>query len=86
MINSHHQFQKFDYLKAGADIIDQTDPNNIYMGYAKQGHTDPATAGWNILLINTAAGIITFKWANGQFNFAATWDNRAAETYAYKNF
>lgn len=86
MIDSHFQFSKYDYLKAAADIIDETDPDNIYMGYAKKGHQDEGAIGWSIAKIAKAADITRIKWAGGQFDFAHEWDERAAATYTYKGF
>jgi len=62
-------------------IIDDANPNDVYIGYA-----DPATLdnqeGWIIKRIQKIAGIHYISFANTNTGYTnLIWDNRATYTY-----
>lgn len=62
-------------------IIDDTDPDNIYVGETLPGlGTD--VAYWRIRKIITSGSIISILFATGKDSFESVWDNRAALSYS----
>ena len=63
------------------EIIDQSDPNNTYIGKAKIGSATSA-AVWQIQKLATVSGVLTISWANGDNKFTKIWDNHTALSYS----
>lgn len=62
-------------------IIDDTNPNDVYIGYA-----DPSTLdnepGWIIKRVQVVLGITYISFANSNTGYTSlTWDDRATYTY-----
>lgn len=62
-------------------LIDNNDPNNVYIGKAAIGSPTSATV-WAIQLINTNGGNISIKWSNGTYEANAVWDQRGSYSYS----
>jgi hypothetical protein len=62
-------------------IVDETNPNVKYEGYAQPG-ARPEQAVWAIQKIANNDGIITYEWAMGNKNFDKVWDARLTFTYS----
>jgi len=62
-------------------IVDETDPNNVYIGYALPGSdtTDPV---WTIKRVNTNGTITTIAFASGVMTATLVWDDRAGYSYS----
>ena len=74
-----------DLTSQGNDVnfitaLDNTDPNNIYVGNALPG-TPQSAALWKITKIITSGNIITILLANSNSNYSNIWNNRASLTY-----
>lgn len=79
------------YLEQGLtpDIIDETDPNDVYLGYFKYNSaTAPNHCAIKRVTKATIEGeIITkIRFPFGQFDFKYDFDGRAAFEYRYKDF
>jgi len=61
-------------------LIDQNDPNNVYIGNASRGTAGSAST-WQIRKITNNSNILSVLFANGDREFAYEWANRA--TYSY---
>lgn len=70
-----------DKLFYSVKIVDETNPNFKYEGYAQPGAriSDPH---WAISKVTNTDGIITYEWAMGNKNFDKVWDNRAGYQYS----
>lgn len=71
---------------AGADpksiIIDETDPDNVYIGKVLPGQVAVTSEDqWRILRIHTDGVITTIGYANGSQDYNQVWDTRASHTY-----
>ncbi|OFZ07650.1 MAG: hypothetical protein A2322_09245 [Bacteroidetes bacterium RIFOXYB2_FULL_39_7] len=62
-------------------LIDNTDADNVYVGYANPG-TLISAAGWKIKKLPKSGTIEGVRWANGNTDMNKIWDNRASYTYA----
>lgn len=62
-------------------IIDQADPNNIYIGYALIG-TATSAAKWQIRKFQTTSNVLTMLYANGSTKADQIWDNRSSLSYS----
>lgn len=63
--------------------IDESDPNEVYIGEAETLGQGGDQAVWRIKLmtINSGAGSTIIEWASGDADFDKVWDDRA--TYIY---
>lgn len=62
--------------------IDETDPNNVYVGVARPADKAAANeAKWKIKKISISGAVTTIRWADGVADFQKVWDNRATYTY-----
>ena len=79
-----------DRLKASADIIEEVDALNTYLGFCRSGTTDEAALEWSILKIVQTQEIFPVitrtLWATGYCAFNLAWSDRATYTYTYKKF
>lgn len=67
------------------DIIDETDPNDIYLGFFKYNSaTDPEHC--LIKRVTKVASITTMKFPFGRFDFVFDWDQRASYDYRFRDF
>jgi hypothetical protein len=67
------------------DIIDDTDPNDIYIGYIKyNAATSPNF--WLIKRVELIGGISTIKYVSGKFDFVWNWTSRKTYEYRYRYF
>jgi len=62
-------------------MVDTTDPNNIYIGYALPG-TATSADEWQIKRISTSNSITSTLFANGAANFINVWNNRVSLGYS----
>ncbi len=62
-------------------IVDETNPNIIYQGYAL---TNIAIdfAGWAIQKITNNKGVFTYQWAGGTRTFDKVWNGRKTLVYS----
>lgn len=60
--------------------IDQSDPNNIYVGYAVSG-TATSSNTWRIQKIKISSSNISILNANGNDDYDSIWDNRTLLNY-----
>jgi hypothetical protein len=60
--------------------IDQSNPNEIYNGYAIAGalNSDPV---WAIERVSRRGDVISYTWADGNENFDNIWDDRLTLSY-----
>lgn len=61
-------------------IVDETDPNNVYIGIAKPG-TALGDSNWQIKKITKSGSITTIGFAGSSNQFVFEWDERASYTY-----
>jgi len=68
---------------AEALIVDESNPNIIYRGYAAPG-ANVGAAVWAIkkTVSNTTGDLTTTTWADGNQNFDNIWNNRATLVYS----
>lgn len=64
-----------------AKIFDQTDADNIYIGYAVIA-TATSAAKWQIRKLQTVSNVLSILWANGSTKADQIWDNRASLSYS----
>jgi len=62
-------------------IIDQSDPNEVYIGWAEVG-TKTNEPKWRIKRIKTINGISYIGWADGDLLFDNVWDERRSLNYS----
>jgi len=62
-------------------IIDETDPDCIYVGLAEVG-TKTNEPKWRIKRIKKVDNITYIGWADGDLNFDNIWDSRASIEYS----
>jgi hypothetical protein len=62
-------------------ITDETDPSNVYIGFAAAGSATSA-AVWRIMKISIVGSITTKAFADGDIKFDNVWDDRTTE-YSY---
>jgi hypothetical protein len=64
-----------------AVMVDESNPNLIYNGYALPGSktSDPV---WAILKISKVKGVTSSQWAAGSKTFTNVWDNRSKLIYS----
>lgn len=62
-------------------LIDETEGNKIYKGYAIPG-SDPAAAVWAIQRVTNTDGILSYHWATGTKNFDRQWTLRREYQYS----
>jgi hypothetical protein len=70
-----------DRVKVEPQLIDETNPNTVYRGFAVAGAktSDPV---WGVQRITNTKGILSLQWAGGSKAFANVWDNRKALVYS----
>jgi hypothetical protein len=61
--------------------VDQTDPNNVYLGFAPTGSATSA-AVWLVQKVVTTGADIAILSANGSDAYNNIYDNRASLTYS----
>lgn len=61
-------------------LVDETNPNVVYEGYADPGTLTSANT-WAIRRISNNDGMKYYQWANGNRNFNNSFDNRESLTY-----
>lgn len=67
------------------DIIDETNPDDIYLGYFKYNKvTDPNYCA--IKRVTKVDGITTIVFPFGRFDFVFDWDTRATLEYRFIDF
>ncbi len=62
-------------------IVDSTDSNNIYTGFAAAGSAT-SSASWKIQKVSTVGAVVTTTYADGNLNYDNIWDNRASLSYS----
>jgi hypothetical protein len=62
-------------------LVDETNANAIYKGYAVPGSL-PANGVWAILKVTNNKGVLSYQWAGGNKSFDKIWDNRKALIYS----
>jgi hypothetical protein len=62
-------------------IVDETNPNVIYQGYALSNIANDF-AGWAIQKITNNKGIFTYQWAGGTKTFDKVWNGRKTLIYS----
>ena len=67
------------------DIIDETNPDDIYLGYFKY---DTATSPKHCAIkrVTKTGTITTIKFPVGRFDFVFDWADRATLAYRHKDF
>jgi hypothetical protein len=61
-----------------AQRIDDTDPDTIYIGYAKTGSAN-SDAVWSIKRMQVVSGVKEVRWSNGkEYVYTSIWDNRTS--------
>ena len=76
----------FDFRKhiVDYDVFQQIDMNNAYYGFCKPGCKGLTDNKWSILKMETAGGVTTKKWAEGNKNGKALqFSERAAYDYSF---
>lgn len=70
------------------DIVDETDPTKIFVGWFAPGTPDTANAEnaeiCKILCIQKDAAITRMLWADGDKSYNKIWLNRGVYTYLYR--
>jgi len=61
-------------------IVDETDPDNVYIGEAQCGIAT-SEPHWRIQNIKKNASITTVRWARLETKFESCWDDRQSYTY-----
>ena len=61
-------------------LVDKTSSTNVYIGVAVFGSATSSSV-WQIFRVNTAAGIVSIQYADGNDKFDNEWDDRATLTY-----
>lgn len=67
--------------KLKPDVIDDTNPDDIYLGYFKR-----SSERCHIKRITKADALTTIKYPVGRFDFAFNWDQRATYEYRFRDF
>lgn len=62
-------------------LVDQNDPNNVYLGNAKRGSAQ-SSAVWQIRKIVNNSNVISILFASGSRAYNAIWNNRASLSYS----
>lgn len=62
-------------------IIDETDPNCVYVGWSQTFGAATSAACWKIKRIKVADGVTSIGWAPDPEKFSNVWDNKASLTY-----
>lgn len=79
-----------DRLRASADIIEEVNGLETYLGFCTPGTIAEDAPTWSILKIEASAEdypIITrFKWAGGFCLYNLKWSERLTYEYTYKKF
>ncbi|MEO6301579.1 MAG: hypothetical protein ABIP51_00275 [Bacteroidia bacterium] len=70
-----------DKITPAPTIVDETNPNLIYNGFAVLGapRNEPI---WAIQKVTNTNGTLTYQWAGGNKNFDKVWDNRKTLLYS----
>jgi len=78
-------FIPVEALRAAADIVDETNPNTIYLGFRNPRETDQGEDKpvWSILRIEKVLDITRFQWADGHISFNKQFTQRAGYDYYY---
>ncbi len=67
------------------DVIDETDENDIFLGYFKYNRlTSPNHC--LIKRVTKTGSITTMKYPNGRFDFVHDWDQRSGYNYRFRDF
>jgi hypothetical protein len=61
-------------------FIDNSDPNNVYIGLAPLS-VQESDMGWQICLKQTVDGVIKHLYPQGSMGFEFVWEDRATYTY-----
>jgi len=77
-------FDVYGFVSNGSNytiIIDSTDSNNVYFGWAQPGSATSDSV-WRIQKKVTSGGIQYFYWCNASTAFNYVWDNRASYSFS----
>lgn len=69
------------FKKDESIAIDETDANNVYIGYAVPG-TASSSPSWKIIKLVKSGSITTKLYAGGSASYSNVWDNRATLGYS----